>query len=72
MEQSIALLQATKMKKDILQLIKESKPLLKHASAEQKLKFLKLMKESMKLQNTQRRVVVMETPKLDADYIEEK
>jgi hypothetical protein len=58
------------MKQEILQLIKESKPLLRNATLEQKIKLLKLIKESIKLQQEQKRIVVMETTV--SDYIEEK
>lgn len=59
------------MKQDIIRLIAEGKDLLKDASPQQKLRFLKLMKESMRLLNAKkqpRRIQLSE----NSDYIDEK
>jgi hypothetical protein len=59
------------MKQDIARFLEEGKELLKNATPQQKLRFLKLMKESMHVlakQKKQQRVQLSE----NADYLEEK
>lgn len=57
----------------LLKLISESKPLLRTASPQQKIRLLRLIKEGLKQYNTQKIVLLQETETIvSCDYLEEK
>jgi hypothetical protein len=61
-------------KQQFLRLVRESKPLLRTATPEQKVKLLNLIRESYRrVQESQRPVLLNEHEELpDPDYLEEK